>query len=566
VAGGTGNAAVQEAAKNRIGFLLHLDLLSRNPAGDAPESIVDESLQLVQLAQASGTASAIAKMTARFSKGNDALAVLVKNRQDATERVVRDEALLVTAAASQPARRNPANEQLLRNDIARGGQEIAALNEDLAKRFPRFHELVRPEPLPAKAVQALLKPGEAMLVYALGDAGSFLWVIKPETTSFVPLPAKANDIAEKVSKVRADMQADGRGAAQRVRLNLLHELHQSLFAQAAPKLAGVQHILLVPAGALQTLPFGMLVAQSPPGNAATTDYSKVDWLAKQYAFSVLPSVSALHAFRQLSASAPAPNAFAGFGDPLLSEEQGSARGLRQKIAVRGIFRGATRNASGAGGGTGDGGTSEIANADAIRDIARLPETAEELRTMARVLKADPKSIWLQGAATETNVKRLNLSSYRTIAFATHGVMAGELDGIGESGLILTPPAQGSTDDDGYLSASEVAKLKLNADWVILSACNTAAADGTPGAEGLSGLAKAFFYAGARSLLVSHWPVNSAATVPLTTGMLMEYEANPSRGKAQAHRKAILALMVSPKFSHPMYWAPFVVVGEAGAGH
>ena len=90
---------------------------------------------------------------------------------------------------------------------------------------------------------------------------------------------------------------------------------------------------------------------------------------------------------------------------------------------------------------------------------------------------------------------MDLSKYQTLAFATHGMMAGEVGGVGEPGLILTPPKAGTLEDDGYLAASEIAKLRLNADWTILSACNTASADGTPGAEGLSGLAKAFFYAG-----------------------------------------------------------------------
>lgn len=147
-------------------------------------------------------------------------------------------------------------------------------------------------------------------------------------------------------------------------------------------------------------------------------------------------------------------------------------------------------------------------------------------------------------------------------------MAGELKGVGEPGLILTPPKLGTLEDDGYLSASEIAKLKLNADWVILSACNTAAADGTPGAEGLSGLAKAFFYAGARSLLVSHWPVASGATVPLTTVMLKEYDNNSKLGKAKAQRKAMLDLMntpAHPEYAHPLFWDPFVVVGEGGVG-
>jgi CHAT domain-containing protein len=142
-------------------------------------------------------------------------------------------------------------------------------------------------------------------------------------------------------------------------------------------------------------------------------------------------------------------------------------------------------------------------------------------------------------------------------------MAGEVQGVSQPGLVLTPPAQPTALDDGYLSAGEVAQLKLNADWVILSACNTAAADGAPGAEGLSGLAKAFFFARARSLLVSHWPVDSRATVPLTTAMLRAYESAPTVGKAQAHRTAVLELMARERgrYAHPFYWAPFVVVGE-----
>lgn len=186
--------------------------------------------------------------------------------------------------------------------------------------------------------------------------------------------------------------------------------------------------------------------------------------------------------------------------------------------------------------------------------------------MAKTLRAGDGALWLRERATERTVKSLDLAKYRVIAFATHGVMAGEIGGIAEPGLILTPPEVASAEDDGYLSASEVAQLRLNADWVLLSACNTAASDGTPGAEGLSGLAKAFFFAGSRSLFVSHWPVASEATVLLTTAMLRDYESNPTLGKSEAHRKAMLALMNTPghpEYSHPFFWAPFVVVGEGG---
>ena len=158
-------------------------------------------------------------------------------------------------------------------------------------------------------------------------------------------------------------------------------------------------------------------------------------------------------------------------------------------------------------------TSGLAKVSAVRSsLPSLPETADELRTMAGILGGDNSDLFLRERATERHIKSAALDKYRVLAFATHGLVAGELKGLAEPALVLTPPRVASAEDDGLLTASEVATLKLNADLVILSACNTAAADGTPGADALSGLTKAFFYAGARTLLVSHWPVASGAAV------------------------------------------------------
>jgi CHAT domain-containing protein len=172
-------------------------------------------------------------------------------------------------------------------------------------------------------------------------------------------------------------------------------------------------------------------------------------------------------------------------------------------------------------------------------------------------------------ATEREIKALSrdgeLAKYRIVHFATHGTLAGQIDGASEPGLILTPPADATSEDDGYLTASEIAELKLDADWVILSACNTAAG-GTGGAEALSGLARAFFYAQARALLVSHWEVNSDATVSLITATVGEIGKNRTIGRAEALRRAMLAMIDrgKPHEAHPTFWAPFVVVGEGAA--
>ena len=161
------------------------------------------------------------------------------------------------------------------------------------------------------------------------------------------------------------------------------------------------------------------------------------------------------------------------------------------------------------------------------------------------------------------MKHAPLSEYRIVYFATHGLVAGDIKGLAEPALVLTLPAQPTPEDNGLLTASEAAQLKLNADWVVLSACNTVAGE-KPGAQALSGLARAFFYAGARALLVSHWSVASEAATRLTTSTFTALKADPTLGRAEALRRAMLAYLndrSSPENAYPALWAPFSLVGE-----
>ena len=208
----------------------------------------------------------------------------------------------------------------------------------------------------------------------------------------------------------------------------------------------------------------------------------------------------------------------------------------------------------------------LANVAQIRQLPPLPETADELCAVARDLGADAGEMRLGARATERELKALSdkgaLAKYGILHFATHGATAGQLQGTSEPGLILTPPEVASEADDGYLSASEIATLKLDANWVILSACNTAAGDAAS-AEALSGLARAFIYAQARALLVSHWEVASNATVKLITAAMREIARDKTVGRSEALRRAMLWMIDKGEAheAHPAYWAPFVVVGE-----
>lgn len=165
--------------------------------------------------------------------------------------------------------------------------------------------------------------------------------------------------------------------------------------------------------------------------------------------------------------------------------------------------------------------------------------------------------------SESRVKKAQLADYRIIHFATHATLTGEIKGTAEPGLVLTPPNNGNDIDDGYLSASEIAQLNLDAELVVLSACNTAGAEEL-GAEPLSGLARAFFYARARALLVSHWYVNSDATVSLMSRFFDAQSPAKRSSRAEALRQSMVSMIDGgSNFAHPSYWAPFVLVGDSG---
>jgi CHAT domain-containing protein len=205
----------------------------------------------------------------------------------------------------------------------------------------------------------------------------------------------------------------------------------------------------------------------------------------------------------------------------------------------------------------------------LRNLSRLPHTAGELREMADIFGAKPDALHLAQANTETAIRTSDLSHVRVLAFATHGLTASE-GGGGEPGLVFTPPARARTEDDGLLTASEAATLHLDADWVILSACNTAA--GMEGSSGLTGLARAFFFAGARSILASYWPVRDDVAAELTTLAVKLQRANPGMLRSEALREAMRRIRQDPRadrindaglnqtWAQPNAWAPFMLVG------
>jgi CHAT domain-containing protein len=247
----------------------------------------------------------------------------------------------------------------------------------------------------------------------------------------------------------------------------------------------------------------VLITSDPEGK----DLESIDWLVRKYAITILPSITSLKILRDRKSVVATAKPMIGFGDPILDRTAQTGPGQKAASLNRSLtsfYRGMTAD------------TMALAKA-----LLPLPETADELRAIANELGAKPADIKLREAATVTDVKHERLDDYRVVYFATHALVAGQVEEFAkvkaEPALVLSIPDKPSEDDDGLLRASDVAMLKMEADFVVLSACNTAAGD-KPGAEALSGLARAFFYAGAGSLIVSHWEVDSDSTVPAPFGV------------------------------------------------
>jgi CHAT domain-containing protein/tetratricopeptide (TPR) repeat protein len=567
------------------------------PEGGAGAAISREMFQTAQWALSSEAAQSLAQMAARSAKGGGPLAVLVRERQDLLAEWQRRNAFRDAALGLDAAKRDAAAEETNKSTIAGIERRLAEIDERLAKDFPDYAALASPKPLSVEEVQAQLHTEEALVLFfdvrerfsGVAPEETFIWIVTSNSVRWLRSGLGTAALAREVQALRCglDQQAwsgshcDGLAGAGYTKadvnagkplpfdLGRAHKLYAALFGGAEDLIKG-KHLLIVPSGPLTQLPFQVLVTAPPKGR----EYKSAAWLMRGHAITVLPAVSSLNALRRVAKPSGAKKTMIGFGNPLLegpdyryaelarlarnNERCPDTRSLRVATLSRARSSVALLQ-------TGNG----LADISFIRNAVPLPETAGELCAVARDLGVDPGEIRLGGRATEREVKRLSesgeLAQYRIVHFATHGALAGKVTGKAEPGLLLTPPAEASEVDDGYLTASEVAALKLDADWVILSACNTAAG-GAIGSEALSGLARAFFYAQARALLVSHWEVNSAATVRLITSGVSAMRRDPRIGGAEALRRAMIAMIETgkPFEAHPSYWAPFVLVGEGGA--
>jgi tetratricopeptide (TPR) repeat protein/CHAT domain-containing protein len=538
------------------------------------DNAMDDGLNVVQRDSQTSAAAAIGKLGVRLAAGNDRLARLVRKDQDlASESDALDKAI-ITAVSKEPSKRDAATEQRMKDRLAAIGAERATLQKMFASEFPDYTALSNPLPLTVKKIQALLSDDEALVLFsAASDKETYVLGVTRESFVWDAIPLGAEALSQKVAAFRRGLAIDKIGSEKSspgktalFDLGLANELYAALLAPVETLLNDKKQLLVVPSGALTALPFHLLVTEMPlaalPENFG--GYRDAAWLIKRQAVTVLPSVASLKALRAVARKDQNSKPMIGFGDPVFDPDQ-NAGDVRDAAARPGTSKSAARNLTNApytdfwqGAGIDRG---KLAQA-----LPRLPDTADELKAVALKLGAPASDVHLGLDASETTLKRAPLADYGIVYFATHSLVAGDVKGLAEPSLALSIPRQPSELDDGLLTASEVAQLKLNADWVVLSACNTIAGD-KPGAEALSGLARSFFYAGARALLVSHWAVDSAAATRLTVSTFDNLKSNPGIGRAEALRRAMLGYLndaSSPENAYPAFWGPFALIGEGAA--
>jgi CHAT domain-containing protein len=556
---------------NRLKRILeaYIALLGRYAAeGRSVEGIdpVAEAFWIADLARGSSVQRALVASSARAAIRDPELAKLAREEQDSAHRVSTLTRILVELLGRPPEQSLPAVIAAIRKDIEDLGKRRLVLKKEIESRFPDYANLINPKPIALDAVRGTLAPGETLIVLYGIEEQTFVWAVPPDGPARFHASALGRvDLDRLVATLRkaldiADTSIDD---IPRFDVGIAHKLYTELLAPLEQTWGKAASLLVVPHGSLGQLPFSLFVTAAgkvADGGVPFEGNRSVAWLLRRLSLTQLPSVNTLASLRSSKRVKLPSKPFIGFGDPVFGPRQlASASSVaKRSLGLRSApFTQAARLSS------------------QLAQLAPLPDTSDELQGIARAVGASAaEDLFLGLRASELNVKTLDLSERRIVAFATHGLVAGDLDGLTQPALALSNPQMtGEKDADGLLAMDEILGLKLNADWVVLSACNTAAAAGA-GGEAISGLGRAFFYAGARALLVSNWPVETISAKLLVTDVFRRQAADPRLSRAEALRQAMLNLMDNEtskdkdgkphySYAHPMFWAPFTLVGDGG---
>lgn len=525
---------------------------------------------------------AILESSTRMAVDDDKLLELIRNEQDVQLQIDAYQNLIQSLLARPTNERDNQVIHDIKHNIERLSSARDVLGNEILKQFPDYAHLVHPRVPRLEEVQRLLRADEVLVSICSTDNNTFVWAVPRQgRPAMARIAMTYKELQERILNLKSSIvpSSDILGQIPEFDFQAAFELYTILLKPVEPAWNKFHHLIFattgpvgqIPVYALPTSPFKM----EKDAHGLFSSYRKAPWLLRTHTVTMVPSVSSFMGLRTLPVKAPAREAFAGFGDPYFNTKQMSEAlsgkwqptdkplSMNSKLNVRGIRL--------TEGGTLD---SDKIMSCRIESLKRLPDTADEIRSIAEALGADSsRDVYLGLRATEKLVKTMDLSGRRVVAFASHALVPYDLDGLAQPAIALSAPSVTGDDDDGLLTMEEILELKLNADWVVLSACNTGAAQGA-GAEAISGLGRAFFYAGTKAILVSLWPVETSSAKKLTTSIFRHQRDMPKLSRAAAHQRSILDLINDPgivnengvivaSYAHPFFWAPFIIVGDNG---
>lgn len=510
----------------------YLDALEREAAEHpgVASALRAEMFGAMQLAQRSGTARYVQQASSRLgvSEGNPAVQGAVRELQDA-DRVLRELFTERDALGAQNA--------ALDDRITAAQQHRAEAEAQVAAAAPGYRQLLLAA-VDADSVARTLGPQEALLATLLGPHDGHVVAIRNGRIENRRIPLGEEAIAALVNRVRRSSEI-GPGGVPRFDADAARTLYRLLVAPLAPMLDGAETLVVVPDGPLLALPFGLLLAGPAPDETLVG----APWLVRRHAIVHVPSPQTLVTLRAAGPGSHAPQPYIGFGDFAPPNAAQYARAFPADRCGQ--------------------------DARLAAGLGRLPGTRAEVLTSRQLVGADAGDAILGAAFTVPALRRQRLDQFRIVHLATHALLPGELSCLPEPAIVASPPPGAPSADGAFLKASEVLDLKMDADLVILSACNTGGPGGEGGGEALSGLARAFFYAGARGLMVTHWAVDDAAAALTVADTLRRQQAGAT--SAAALRGAQMLMIeeagrnLPAAFAHPYYWAPFVLIGDGRRG-
>jgi CHAT domain-containing protein/predicted negative regulator of RcsB-dependent stress response len=460
-------------------------------------------------------------------------------------------------------------------DLEKLQTEFEEIENQIRTASPRYAALTSNQPLTLSDVQQkVLDDQTVLLEYGLQTDGSYLWVASRSGVNLYKLPARSN-----LEKLATDLRAQlipSKLQRRIVGIDVAEDAARGLgIASSAPEdaaafvaaanalykaalepaagMIGEKRLLVVADGAMNYVPFEVLMKSSESG-----DFSSLGYLIKSNEIVYAPSASVVAAIRQQRGKS-AGRAMLIVADPVFNSNDARARNITASTTanaseVRGLgIQSALTDVAGQG---------AVSSAQSTKmeglPLARLTGTRTEAEQIAKLVKSKggQADVWLDLDASEDNLDSRDVGKYRLVHIATHGLLNAERPQF--TGVVLS--LVGNKNQDGFLRTDEIFNLRLGSPLVMLSACETGLGKEKRG-EGVMGLTRAFMYAGAPTVGVSLWSVADKSTAELMTDFYRRLLAADDTSPSGALRQAQMSMITGKKYSAPFYWAPFVLVGD-----